>query len=48
MSGEKLFLFNGYDFLVSYANTFIEDLEDHFEKSKKKGYNALEVTRLRS
>jgi hypothetical protein len=34
-SGKKEFHFDGYDFLVDYAKHLIEDLEDHFEKSKK-------------
>ena len=34
-SGELSFQFDGYDFLVNYAEHLIEDLEDHFEKAKK-------------
>jgi hypothetical protein len=34
-SRKKEFHFDGYDFLVDYAKHLIEDLEDHFEKSKK-------------
>ena len=34
-SGGASFQFDGYDLLVDYAKHLIEDLEDHFEKSKK-------------
>ena len=34
-SGELSFQFDGYDFQVNYAEHLIQDLEDHFEKSKK-------------
>ena len=34
-SGEPSFQFDGYDLLVDYAKHLIEDLENHFEKSKK-------------
>ena len=35
MSGERPFLFDGYDFQINYAEHLIQDLEDHFEKSEK-------------
>ena len=34
-SGEQSFQFDGYDFQANYAEHLIEDLEEHFEKSKK-------------
>ena len=34
-SGEQSFQFDGYDFQAIYAEHLIEDLEEHFEKSKK-------------
>ena len=36
MSGERPFLFDGYDFQINYAEHLIQDLEDHFEKYTKK------------
>ena len=33
-SGELSFQYDGYDFMVNYAEHLIKDLEDHFEKAK--------------
>ena len=34
-SGVSSFQFDGYEFLADYSKYLIEDLKDHFKKSKK-------------
>ena len=48
MSGERPFLFDGYDFQINYAEHLIQDLEDHFEKYTKNKCIVSSVTQCSS